>query len=292
MQSMTPDGAKEAGMKRLVTVLVLGGVLAWGMVPASAAVRRGESAAVPVRAPEAVRGDAAHELLERSGLRLQLESLVARIESEFRVTSAHFEPGALYGRVREAFAGRAEPVQLERALAWFRSPLGQRVVALEVTAAMPGRDEELRAFLGRLEAERPSPERLALLHRLDAAGLATETSLDITLAILRSLVDGRELMAPAEVENRLTDIRARARDRMRQASLFGMLFAYQGLTDGELAELTLFVESDAGQWFVNAVSDLVVRAVGRAAEQAAPELVRSTRWERRLPLPRDSRLAE
>ncbi|MBI2014790.1 MAG: DUF2059 domain-containing protein, partial [Candidatus Rokubacteria bacterium] len=63
-------------------------------------------------------------------------------------------------------------------------------------------------------------------------------------------------------------------------------------TDGELAELTAFVESDAGQWFVNAVSDVVVRAVGRAAEQAAPEIVRSTRWEGPPPLPRDSRLAE
>ena len=279
-------------MNRLATVLVLGGVLAWGTVPASAAVWRGESAGVATTAPEAVADGAAQELLERSGLRLQLEGLVARIESEFRLTSAHFEPGALYGRVREAFAGRAEPVQLERALAWFRSPLGQRVVALEVTAAMPGRDEALGAFLGRLDAERPSPERLALLFRLDAAGLATETSLDITLAILRSLVNASELMAPAEVESRLTGIPAWARERMRQASLIGMLFAYQDLTDGELAELTAFVESDAGQWFVNAVSDVVVRAVGRAAEQAAPEIVRSTRWEGPLPLPRDSRLAE
>jgi hypothetical protein len=66
--------------------------------------------------------------------------------------------------------------------------------------------------------------------------------------------------------------------------------AYRGLADDEVARLVAFVESDAGQWFVNATSEIVVRALGAAAERTAPELARAVQWAQ-PPRSRDSRLA-
>ena len=159
-----------------------------------------------------------------------------------------------------------QPFDQTAALAWFRSPLARRVVALEREALEPARASEFEVFAAGLVANRPSEWRLSLLARLDAAGLATETSLDLALAVLGSLARARDPQAPpARIAQGLLELRDRMSWRVRQATLLGMLFAYRGLADEELERLVGFVESDAGQWFVNATSEVIVGGLAAAA---------------------------
>ena len=276
--------------RRAAALLGLLGALACAS-PAPAAIPRADLGAAPPATPDAATLGVADELLEASGLSRQLESVAARIRDDLRRRHAAspeaadaidrssaraFDAERLRAAVRAALARRVEPAAAAAALAWFRAPLARRVVALELEAAEPGRATELRAFVAGLAARRPSAARIALLARLDDAGLATETSLDVTLAVVATVA--RALEASAALEPRLLELRARAYDRMREVTLLGMLFAYRTLADGELARLVAFVESAGGQWFVNATSEVVVRALGAAAEETAPEVARAVRW--------------
>ena len=263
--------------RRAAALLGLLGALACAS-PAPAAIPRADLGAAPPATPDAATLGVADELLEASGLSRQLESVAARIRDDLRRRHAASPEAAdaIDRSSARAFDAERLRAAVRAALAWFRSPLARRVVALELEAAEPGRATELRAFVAGLAARRPSAARIALLARLDDAGLATETSLDVTLAVVATVA--RALEASAALEPRLLELRARAYDRMREVTLLGMLFAYRTLADGELARLVAFVESAGGQWFVNATSEVVVRALGAAAEETAPEVARAVRW--------------
>ena len=52
-----------------------------------------------------------------------------------------------------------------------------------------------------------------------------------------------------------------------------MLLAYRGLSDQELDRYVLFVESEAGQWYMSVMNSALLAAVDVAAEATATELV-------------------
>ncbi|MBI4270433.1 MAG: hypothetical protein HY615_08870 [Candidatus Rokubacteria bacterium] len=267
-------------MERFAVVLALVAALQ-GASPALAAIQQLAPDAAAPAAPDAAALRTADELLDASGLGHQLERVAVRIKADVararaaspeiaaaieRAAARHLDGDRLTAGARRALARRIEPTAAAAALAWFRSPLARRVVALEREALEPARASEFEVFAAGLVANRPSEWRLSLLARLDAAGLATETSLDLALAVLGSLARARDPQAPpARIAQGLLELRDRMSWRVRQATLLGMLFAYRGLADEELERLVGFVESDAGQWFVNATSEVIVRALAAAA---------------------------
>src|SRR5256885_4847597 len=70
----------------------------------------------------------------------------------------------LYARTRLAFGSAVNSSTVAAALAWYRSPLGRRIVAADLDVAADG---------GRpVTMDQPSAERLPLIERLDQAGRA------------------------------------------------------------------------------------------------------------------------
>ncbi|HBH04116.1 MAG TPA: hypothetical protein DDZ42_19775 [Candidatus Rokubacteria bacterium] len=283
-------------MRRAGAVLGLLGALACASPALAAVPRPGPGVAAPA-APDPAALRAAADLVEASGLGRQLERLAARVRDDLRqrhgaspadaaaidrATARHFDGERLVALARAGLARRLQPAPAAGALAWFRTPLARRIVVLELDAIEPGQTPALEAFVEGLARTPPSARRLALLGRLDDAGRATETSLDVAAAVVATLARALGPPAPAgpavrgaAAEPWLLERRARAWDRMREVTLLGMLFAYRALADDELERLVAFVESDAGQWFVNATSEVVVRALGAATEESAPEVARA-----------------
>src|SRR5262249_31381709 len=88
-------------------------------------------------------------LLERSGLKGQLETLSASGRAQFlrgqlrdqdrstidRIVLAHFNAEALYARMTLELAHDVDAAKLTEALAWYDSPRGRRVTAVEMAAA-------------------------------------------------------------------------------------------------------------------------------------------------------------
>src|SRR5256712_12820852 len=79
-----------------------------------------------------------------------------------RVVARYLGPEMLYARTRLAFGSAVNSSTVAAALAWYRSPLGRRIVAADLDVSADG---------GRpVTIGHPSAERLPLIERLDAAG--------------------------------------------------------------------------------------------------------------------------
>lgn len=280
-------------MVRELTVLaVLGATFIASGDPAAAAVSRaGDSRAGAARPdrPSEAENAALDNLLERSGLRVQLESLSAGVRVQFlggrlsgqdrlaidRMVSERFAAEALYARIRLEFERSLDGAKLAKALEWYDSPLGRRITGLELAALVSTGEPDASP-----DAERVSLRRVALLQRLDAGGAASETTVDITMAIVRSLTRSFQPVLPAvarlssrQLETELAQTRNRALEQIRRACLLTMLFAYREISDGELDRYVQFVESDAGQWHMSMMNSTLLTAVDAAAEATAAELV-------------------
>jgi len=264
-------------------------------IAAAATVERGgdgRTVARPDR-PSAAEIRALDNLLERSGLRVQLESLSAGVRVQFlrgrgqlsgqdritvdRIVSERFDATALYARMRLEFERNLDAAKLTKALAWYDSPLGRRITGLELASLVSDGGPDA---LAELDKDRPSSRRIGLIERLDASGGASETTVDVTMAIVRSLTQAFQPSLPAvarlsagQLDDQLAQARNRTLERIRDACLVNMLVAYRSLSDQELHEYVQFVESEVGHWYMNVMNTALLTAVDVAAEATAAELV-------------------
>jgi len=262
--------------------------LAWVAPAAAAASRPDDSRAVTSSDRQSeIDGSALDTLLERSGLKVQLESLAAGVRVQFllgrarlsgedrltidRIVSRRFSSAALYARIRLEFEPNLESGKLAKALEWYDSPLGKRITGLELASLML----EIPDF----EKDRPSKQRLDLIRRLDAGGGASDTTVDVTMAIVRNLTRAFQpalpavaRLSPGQLEHELTQVRNLTLERIRRACLLNMLTAYRDLTDQELEQYVRFVESESGQWYMSMMNGTLLIAVDAAAEATATEL--------------------
>jgi hypothetical protein len=287
-------------VKRVAVMAMLGGALIGTVAPTDATVSRPEDRrAVPgsdrqsegeARTPSEGDTRALDILLERSGLRTQLESLSAGVRLQFlmgqgrlssedrltvhRIVSQRFSAAALYARMRLEFEKNLERARLAKALEWYESPLGKRITGLELASLIPDAGQTPD-----VEDRRASQRRLDLLRRLDASGGASDTTVDVTMAIVGSLARAFQPVLPAvarlsrgQLEHELSQVRNITLERIRRACLVNMLAAYRDLTDGEIEQYVQFVESEGGQWYMNVMNASLLTAVNAAAETTATEL--------------------
>jgi len=271
------------------TVLIFSGSPATASVSNSGSDARAVTAAGPVSGAERSGLD---ELLERSGLRVQLEGLAAGVRVQFlrgqgrissqdratidRIASTNFDADAIYSRIKLEFERNLDAEKLAGALAWYRSPLGKRITALELMALAFEKGWDSAVSIERKQA---SQQRIALVERLDASGGASETTVDVTLSIVRSLTRAFQPVLPAsarvsnaQLEDQIATARSRTLEQIRGACLVSMLLAYRSLTDQELAEYVKFVESEAGQWYMSVMNSALLVAIDVAAAATASDL--------------------
>src|SRR2546425_3149552 len=184
--------------RRSMAAAVLGAMLASSGFAAAATVERDGGVRVITRADRQPDARALDDLLARSGLRVQLESLTAGIRAQFlrahrrqssqdritivRIVAERFAADTLYAQIKAEFQRNLDSDPLQKALAWYDSPLGQRITGQELAALVATGGAEAGADL---ERNRPASRRIDLLGRLDAGGGASEATVDITVAIVR-----------------------------------------------------------------------------------------------------------
>jgi hypothetical protein len=275
-----------------VVAAVLGAMLASSGFAAAATIERDGGDRVVARPERQPQAQALDDLLERSGLRVQLDSLTAGIRAQFvrahrrqsnqdrmtidRIVAERFAAPALYTRIKAELQRNLDADRLEKALAWYDAPLGRRIIGQELAALVATGGPEAVA---ELERNRPSPRRIALLEKLDAAGGASETTVDVTVAIVRSLTRAFQpglpavaALTPAQLDQQIAQARNRTLDDMRRVCLVSMLLAYRGLADEEIDQYVQFVESEAGSWYMGVMNGALLVAVNAAAESTAAEL--------------------
>jgi uncharacterized protein DUF4124 len=246
------------------------------------------------------------ELLELSGARAQLVGLVARVAADLRpapgqmsaadmatidrILAQSLRHETVYGAVRDAFLPQVDRPSLETTAAWLRTPVGHKIIALEIASSQPGAEQKVAEYTAVVKANPPSARRLELLQRLDWVTGANETSADLVAAIARGLSTAvsaagppESRLRPGQIGDRAAQVRARANETLREVRTMSMLYTYQTLEDDELSEYVRFSGTDAGRWYNTAMRKALVGAIGKAVEQTVTELVRAVpldRWAR------------
>ena len=182
-----------------------------------------------------------------------------------------------------AFAGRMTVEELEAAIAFFDTDLGQRIVTLEISTRSalldPETKAESEALIEDLRGE-DSP-RLDLLRDFirvnDLVASNVAGTMNSNLAFYRGMNEGNAFQVPLTEEEMLADVWQQhdAVERDTEDWLYSYLaLAYNPLTDAELSAYVDFAETPAGRAFnratfvaFDAMFEHLARQLGRGLAQ-------------------------
>jgi len=208
------------------------------------------------------------EVMRLSGLDYQVDLMAMVIQAEFErwrhlgfrpaggaanVVARTFSPETLRGNMHQSLAQHLDQERTRLLLAWLRSPLSQRIVALESASPSADRENELAAFVNQLPSTPPTAARLALIHRLERAGEVTDSSATVAAAAVAAL---RRAVAPFVSPGAMARDGADGQpasptidEGYRLRIMTSLLFTYRDLRDADLGRYVSVLESPTGRWF-------------------------------------------
>ena len=182
------------------------------------------------------------------------------------LTPEHFE-SEIRSRLRESLSHDTTLA----AMSWLRSDLGKKITTAEVTASSAEKSVQFATFFLQLQLERPAPERVQLVRRIEeitqGSEMATEAWEAIVAAVARALEGEyrtKNLQNNKNLEEYLASMRGSMKGMFEQGRIFQGLFTYRALTDEELKAHAEFLETPAGR----DVTQIINRAVQGAAIDA------------------------
>ena len=251
-----------------------------------------QAAAVAAVAP-----DVAQELAKKSGLWAQLDSLGTQVRTGMSAAMAK-NPGkvtpeqktrlldcaqsayaadGLRAPAIDAVAGTLQPSDVAPLKAWYDSPLGGKIAALEASSAAQLTDpqERLRrgaeALSGASEARKASLQ--AILTETRSVDIMADTLIEMALAVQQGMasVDPAASGASiAELKANLSVRRPQLIQHYAQIALPAYAFTYAGADDDELGKYADYLGTPAAKSF----NDGSVRGVSRALTSGSMKLGR------------------
>jgi hypothetical protein len=172
------------------------------------------------------------------------------------------------------FADQVEDRYLEAWLDWLDSPLGLRILEMERSCWTEEAAEERAVFAKRLKQQPADGYRVELMERLDKVVGATETSLEMYLAMAKAIEEtfGRSVTDPPTSE--VEAFRERYISRVREATRTGMLLTYQSTCDDDLWGYLTYWETGMGRRLTKLARAALlagVRSAGQSAKRASAE---------------------
>lgn len=259
----------------------------------------------PERAPAPRTGSAtADEVLELSGVKPQLVRTPAKLAGEFKprrgrlntedaaaleqILARNFAADRLYTQIRGEFRRHADAKKLADVAEWLRSPLGQKITALEVAAGVETDAAQRMIAFAPGGRGGPPPGRVALIERIDWAAGVTDGALESMLAVARAMsmavnraLPPDERQTTAQIERQIQQLRGQARAKLAQSTIAFMLYQYRSLEDDDLQQYADFLAGDAGRWYSATMSKAMNRTVAAAAQRTAADVIRAIppqRW--------------
>jgi hypothetical protein len=175
------------------------------------------------------------------------------------LSSQRFEP-----QIRSRLLGTLSQDTSIATVNWLRSDLGKKITAAEVSVGTAERSVQLATFMLRLQLERPTPERLQLVRRIQeitqGSEMATNAWEAIIGAIARALeggLRGDKIQAKEKLEQFMASIRGSIKGMFEQGQIFETLFTYQTVTDEELKQYAEFLETPAGREVTKSINSAI-----------------------------------
>ena len=163
-------------------------------------------------------------------------------------------------------------------VALLNTPLSKKMTALELQASTPEAQQEMMQFANSMLSQ-PSPQRLALVKRLDKAQQATESMVEMQMMIssammknMNRIVPEDKKMADGEIAQMLTQMREQSLPQARQFSQITMVYTYRSVSDSELEEYTQLVESDTGLYLTSLLRDAFLNLFDNISTEIASHI--------------------
>ena len=144
------------------------------------------------------------------------------------------------------------------------TPLAKKMTALELQAQTPEAQQEMMQFANSMLSQ-PSPQRLALVERIDQVQRATESMVELQVMMASAVMKSMNQIVP--VEQKLTDEQmTQMLEQMREQSLsparqfmqLSMVYTYRSLPDNELEEYVQLQESTVGRYTNDLLRESVI----------------------------------
>ncbi len=209
-------------------------------------------------------------LMNKSGLDKQLEQIAPMVQSGITranqqskalspealnalggMAARAFDAKALKEKVRKHIQANLSGTDIQAALAWLGSPLGEKITKLEEDASTPAAYAEMQKTAGKLAR---NAGRIDLAGKLDNAVKATETGVAVALNIQTALFAALTSAAPPDKRPSMEDIekevmksKGQIRSAVEQDTLLTFLYTYRSLSDAEINKYIDFAESASGK---------------------------------------------
>jgi hypothetical protein len=207
---------------------------------------RASLGAMPAHIRQLFSADTAAQLSDQ-----QLKAVTAAAKRGFRIDV--FEAPAL-----NAFAANLDAATVKKADAFLVSDLGRRMVAADMATATLEEAKIDTIMNGELTVP-STPQRDALLDKLELASRSTESTVQIFLsmgqavAIGTAVGSGRDTAAVAESARKSGEASRPGFEQSMRAPLRRYLaYSYRDLSDGDLKHLLAFLDSPPGKRYVSA----------------------------------------
>lgn len=182
----------------------------------------------------------------------QLPAAVA--DNLMRQTSERFEPDRMHARAAATLQVNLNDSELDQALSFYRSDLGQRVVAAETRATSPA---EVSAMQNGVPLMQVSAERKAVIDRLASRLPALDLGEEVSMALASMATQSANQMLGGlfQIPDGLaTQQRGALRAQMEPNLPQTLLYVYRDLNDSQLKSYAEWSESESGRAFFKAAN--------------------------------------
>ena len=245
----------------------------------------------------AIAPDVAQDLMQKSGLWGQLESLGAQVRGgmsgalpssgdlDVEATRTRmlacadtaYSADALRATAVDAVAGALQPTDVSAVTGWYDGPLGRKIAAMEEASTAQTLDPQERLRRGNAALEKASVARKASLQAILAetrsVDIMADTVIEMAIAVRTGMASTDPSMTPGalgDMKAELSGKRPQLVQRYTQLALPAYAFAYASLSDDDLKHYADYLASPAAK----AYNDGAVRGVARALTDGSARLAR------------------
>jgi len=146
-------------------------------------------------------------------------------------------------RIRDSF----HRTHIRKAIRFFQSPLGRKVVQMEVDYL--NQRGEYEEFLKQLTSRPPDKTRLELMDQLEKSRAEVDYDIRHKSSILRTVASLNDYFAVENAEKLIMKMKMELRDQRRSLHIIDNLYRYRNLSNDNLKRFIRFYESREGKWF-------------------------------------------
>lgn len=243
--------------------------------------------------PAQARDKLIEDVLAASGLKQQLDQLPRNLAEGIRQSGkqgkkpASARVAAIEDALAQAYSAEEfhqqlsadlkknfDQARLQALLKDFSSPAGKSMIELELAAHAP---EDRAKFAHSSAVKPPAAQRTELVKRIDAATRASDLAVDIAFVSMKAVaagIAGDNARKSTAIDKTIDKQRAAATQKIRNATLLNLAFAFKDASDADLENYAALYETEHSKWLYDLVHASLLEQLKRASAGAGENIAK------------------